>query len=107
MGINIKVEKVKKAKDVISIEAKLERDLRDCMHCKFFYGHNSQCIKNDCVKKKEEKKPEYDRSSKCFGCPYKQSDQYCFPCMKELLGMPAGKGTHEEIILEQEEFDNG
>lgn len=20
------------------------------MHCKFFYGHNSQCIKNDCVK---------------------------------------------------------
>lgn len=107
MGINIKVEKAGKQKKEISFEAKLEKDLRDCMHCQFFYGNNHQCIQSKCVKEKEKKQPEPVQDNKCFGCPYKQSDRYCFPCMKELLGMRKGRGTHEKTILEQEEFKNG
>lgn len=91
MGINVKVRKYPKAKDVITAEALLERDIRSCMRCRFF--HNSrQCIASECVKVAE--KPlaeEVSRESQCFGCPYRQTEKYCFPCMKKLLMRTEGK----------------
>ena len=66
-------------KHKLSAEEKLERDLKDCMKCKYFWGNNHRCINNKCYR--EKKIPE-----KCVGCPYKQSNDYCFPCMKKILG---------------------
>lgn len=42
MGINVRVQKSPKPLDVIEVQAKLERDLRSCMRCRFFYGNNRQ-----------------------------------------------------------------
>ena len=73
MGINIRVQNPPKPLDVISAQAKLERDLRSCMRCRFFYT---------------------EREDMCFGCPYRQSERYCFPCMKKMLGIKE-KGAWE------------
>lgn len=94
MGINIKVKNAPKPLDAITVQAKLERDLKSCMRCRFFYGNNSQCIAKQCVR--EEKKPEItevEKDSKCFECPYRQSEQYCFPCMKKILGKDGEKSA--------------
>lgn len=94
MGINVRVQKAPKPKDAINTQIKLEKDLKSCMRCRFFYGNNRQCITNKCVK--EDAKPEIreqDKGSECFECPYRQSDRYCFPCMKNILG----KGKNERI----------
>ena len=87
MGINVRVQKSPKPLDVITTQVKLERDLKSCMHCRFFYGSSSQCIAKQCVM--EEWKAEIsepDTGSECFECPYRQSEKYCFPCMKRILG---------------------
>lgn len=86
MGINVRVRKYPKTKDAFIMQTTLEKDLRSCMHCRFFYGNNRQCIASRCVKEQGEMKLESDRNSPCRGCPYKQAERYCFPCMKELLG---------------------
>lgn len=107
MGINVKVQKSPKPKDVIKAQVKLERDLKSCMQCRFFYGNNSQCLAKKCVK--EEKKPELteqDKKHKCYGCTYMQSEKYCFPCMKELFGY-SSKERQEESVFEEEEKKNG
>lgn len=60
----------KQQKKRLSSEAKLERDLKDCMRCKYFWGNDSRCIRSKCYK--EEKKPEVEKTkSECDGCPYK------------------------------------
>lgn len=88
MGINVKVQKHLDQKDVITAEAKLERDLRSCMRCRYFYGNNSQCIAKKCIKEEMKKSEiaEEEKKSKCYECPYPHTEGYCFPCMKELLG---------------------
>ena len=61
-----------------------ERELKDCMHCRFFWGHNNRCANGTCCKpskKKEQKLP-----AECVGCPYYQGNGYCFPCMRKLIG---------------------
>ncbi len=86
MGINVRGQNAPKPDGIIAAQAKFENDLRSCMQCRFFYGNNSQCLARKCVK--EESKPEIaeqGREDMCFGCPYKQSDKYCFPCMKKIL----------------------
>ena len=65
MGINVRVQKSPKPTDIVVAEAKLERDLKSCMRCRYFHGNNRQCIAKKCV-------------------PH--TEGYCFPCMKELLG---------------------
>lgn len=87
MGINVKVQKSAKEKEVIKAYAKLERDLKSCMRCRFFYGNNSQCIANRCIKENLKPINVQDKEDICFECPYRQSERYCFPCMKRLLGM--------------------
>ena len=107
MGINVRVQKVPKQIDVISAQVKLERDLRSCMRCRFFYGNNRQCIASKCVRADIVLKAEIqDMENKCYGCPYSQSEKYCFPCMKELLGYKE-KETQSEIELKQEEKKDG
>lgn len=94
MGINVRIQKSPKPLDVIIAQAKLERDLKSCMRCRFFYGSNSQCIAKQCVREDREAEiPEQDRESACFECPYRQSERYCFPCMKKILG----KAKDEQI----------
>lgn len=86
MGINVRVQEAPEPDRIIAAQVNLEKDLKDCMRCKFFYGNNSQCLSMKCVR--EESKPrttERDKEDMCFGCPYKQSEQYCFPCMRKIL----------------------
>ena len=88
MGINVKVQKSPKPRDIVTADARLERDLKSCMRCRYFYGNNSQCIAKKCVKEEMKKLEikEEAKKNKCYECPYPQTDGYCFPCMKELLG---------------------
>lgn len=91
MGINTKgsVRKNTQTKETDPRE-KLEKDLRKCMHCKFFYGNNSGCLKNKTcsggMSEQEKAALEEKKKSKCYGCPYGRGRDYCFPCMRELLG---------------------
>ncbi len=83
MGTVEKRNKHKKRR-FVSSEEKLERELKDCMHCRFFWGHNNRCATGTCCKpskKKEQKLP-----TECVGCPYYQGNGYCFPCMRKLIG---------------------
>lgn len=62
-----------KKRRFVSPEEKLERELKDCMHCRFFWGHNNRCANGTCCKpskKKEQKLP-----TECVGCPYYQGKQ--------------------------------
>mgnify|MGYP001047270196 FL=1 len=86
MGINVRVQNAPKLSGIIAAQVKLEKDLRSCMRCRFFYGNNSQCLAKECVR--EESKPETaeeDKESLCFECPYRQSEKFCFPCMRKIL----------------------
>ena len=86
MGINVRVQNAPKTDEIITAQVNLEKDLRSCMRCRFFYGNNSQCLAKKCVK--EESRPEItgqDTKDMCFGCPYRQSERYCFPCMRMIL----------------------
>ena len=92
MGINTKGFAKKKSKKIVANpKEKLVRDLRSCISCKFFYGHNNRCINNKkCsgrMTEKEKAALEEKKKSKCYGCPYGKGKGYCFPCMRELLGM--------------------
>lgn len=98
----IKIQINPKSKDVVMKRIQLGMDLKDCMHCKFFYGNSRQCIAKKCTRE-ERKKPEQDRSNKCFGCHYRQSENYCFPCMKELLGISSEEYKCAKTILEEKE----
>ncbi|MCB6630386.1 hypothetical protein [Coprococcus eutactus] len=83
MGTVEKRDKHKKRR-FVSPEEKLERELKNCMHCRFFWGHNNRCANGTCCKpskKKEQKLP-----AECVGCPYYQGNGYCFPCMRKLIG---------------------
>lgn len=50
MGINVRVQKCQKPLGIIEVQANLERDLKSCMRCRFFYGNNRQCIAKKGVK---------------------------------------------------------
>lgn len=84
MGINVKVQNYPKPKDIITVEARLEKDIRDCMRCRFFHN-SSQCVASRCVKEEMPRTEEKRGKEICQGCPYRQSAQYCFPCMKKIL----------------------
>ena len=104
MGINVRVQKSPKATDIIVAEVKLERDLKSCMRCRFFYGNTRQCIAKKCVKEDMEvEKAIKEEESKCLGCPYLNTEGYCFPCMKEILGIIKKK----QIVNEQEKKKDG
>lgn len=91
VGINTKGS-VKKNAQIKKTDPKiqLERDLKSCMRCKYFYGHNSGCLKNKkCaigLSKREKELLAEKKKSKCYDCPYGKDKSFCFPCMRELLG---------------------
>lgn len=67
MGTVEKRDKHKKRR-FVSPEEKLERELKDCMHCRFFWGHNNRCANGTCCKpskKKEQKLP-----TECVDCQH-------------------------------------
>lgn len=91
MGINIKGSGKKKSqKKETDPKEKLERDLKSCMQCKFFFGNNNRCIKNkECsgrITDEQKAAQEEKKKSKCYGCPYGRNSTYCFPCIKDLMG---------------------
>lgn len=90
MGKNYKAEKSKKPDKAERERKRFDRELRDCMHCKFFWGNNHRCAINKCCKSKKRNVQEKKMPEKCVGCPYKQSDDYCFPCMKDILSRKRG-----------------
>jgi hypothetical protein len=72
-------------KKKLSQEEKFDKDLKDCMRCKYFWGNNSRCIQNKCCKETEQ--PVVKKAaSECDDCPYNTGNGYCFPCMKKILG---------------------
>ena len=105
MGISVKVQKSPKSRDIVTAEARLEKDLRSCMRCKYFHGNNRQCIAKKCVKEimKQPVISEEEKQSKCFECPYPHTEGDCFPCVKEILGLIKKK----QIVIEQEEKKDG
>lgn len=54
MGTVEKRDKHKKRR-FVSPEEKLERELKDCMHCRFFWGHNNRCANGTCCKPSKKK----------------------------------------------------
>lgn len=65
----------------------IDEDLKSCMKCRFFWGNNHRCANKRCVKEKETPETQnIELKIECAGCTYKQSEEYCFPCMKKLLG---------------------
>ena len=88
MGINAKKQKPEKNSKENNAKEKLERDLRSCMKCKYFWGNDNRCINNKkCGSRNSTNCNEYKpKDSKCIGCPYGKDSLYCFPCMKDLLG---------------------
>ncbi len=106
MEISVKVQKSQKLRDAIKVKAQLERDLKSCMQCRFFYGNSRQCIAKRCVKEEIRRKEAMNKPDMCVGCPYRQSEQYCFPCMKKLLGIKE-KENESKIVFKQEENQNG
>lgn len=69
MGINAKKQKPEKNSKENNAKEKLERDLRSCMKCKYFWGNDNRCINNEkCGAGKQ--KTEKQQESKCVGCPY-------------------------------------
>jgi len=74
---------VKSVKRKNSEERKMDRDIRECMRCHYFWGNDNRCINSNCIKKEPPIKKE---QNECTDCPYKKNEGYCFPCMKKLLG---------------------
>lgn len=69
-------------------KANLEKNLRSCMSCRFFGGSSRQCIAERCVEEEESQQiVKEEKKDECFECPYRQSERYCFPCMKKILGL--------------------
>lgn len=66
-------------------QRRADRELQECMRCRFFWGNNHRCELEHCYKEKEQKPVEKKLPAKCHGCGYSQGG-YCFPCMKDLLG---------------------
>lgn len=81
----VRKKTVKQYKHRLSVEERLEKDIKDCMHCKFFWSNNHRCATSKCGRTKVKKVPEKKIPEKCVGCPYRQSERYCFPCMKDIL----------------------
>lgn len=115
MGINVRRQVLPKsvrvtATAVTTRRTGMEQDLKDCMRCRFFYDNRRGCLAKSCVREKRKEpieKPDAskpDRRQECEGCPYRQSERYCFPCMKKLL-KPQRKETKKHIAQEQEEED--
>lgn len=104
MGINVKVQKFSKPKDIVTADVRLEIDLRNCMRCGYFHGNNRQCVAKKCVKEdiRQQEIPVEEKQSKCFKCPYPHAEGYCFPCMKEILGQ-----IKKPVVIEQEEKKDG
>ena len=44
-----------------------------------------------------------EQNTECFGCPYPQTERYCFPCMKKILG----ETEDEQIRKKCNEADGG
>lgn len=69
------------------LQRKLDRELKSCLRCKYFYGNNSQCIKYKCFNEKKRKPEEKPiQKSICDDCNYRQGREVCFPCYKKILG---------------------
>lgn len=70
--------------DKKEIMDKLERDIRECKLCQFYYGRPISCLANQCVREdKTERKKE--TSNKCYQCAYRRGDQICNICMIDLI----------------------
>lgn len=61
MGTVEKRNKHKKRR-FVSSEEKLERELKDCMHCRFFWGHNNRCANGTCCKSSKKKNRNFRRN---------------------------------------------
>ena len=75
MRIKVKARKSPKPVGIITAHARLKGNLKSC------------------------------QNFKCFGCPYPQSEKYCFPCMQKLLKQ---KGKEiQKNNYKMEEKDDG
>jgi hypothetical protein len=86
MEINVRVQKPVKQEKIVRFYAKQDKDLQECLHCRYFYGNSRWCIAQHCTKEMEGLQEQVDKNSPCYGCAYKKQEGGCFPCMKKILG---------------------
>lgn len=84
----MKKKKTKKHEDNeikkrIRKQKQFDKSLRDCMRCKYFYGHSSLCAKSNCMKNQKQGMQK-TVPEKCIDCNY-GNGIYCFPCMNDIL----------------------
>ena len=95
MGINVRVRNAPKPVGIIVARAELEKDIRSCMRCRFFYGNSSQCLAKKCFMERAVPEGVADeKESMCFNCPYRRLEKRCFPCMRKILR----RQRHDEKI---------
>ena len=93
MGIIVKIRKYPKPQDRIIAKAVLEKDMQSCIRSSFS-RNGGQCATDKCQKMGRNLQSAKGVNEKgCFHCPYRQSDRYCFPCMKKLLERTEVRGT--------------
>lgn len=86
MEISVRLQKPVKQEKIVCFHAKQDKDLRECLHCRYFYGSSRRCIAQHCTKEMAGLQEQVDKDSPCYGCSYKKQEGYCFPCMKKILG---------------------
>ena len=86
MEINVRVQKLVKQEKIVRFHAKMDQNLQECLHCRYFYGNSRQCIAQHCTTEMAGLQGQADKDSPCYGCSYKKQEGYCFPCMKRILG---------------------
>lgn len=75
----------KQRRHKLTPEEQFDKDLKDCMRCKYFWGNDNRCRRSKCYKEKKE--PVVEKPvNECKICPYNKGEGYCFPCMKKILG---------------------
>ena len=105
MGINVRVQDFPKIGR--AVKAGGRNGQKGGMSRRIVGESSRRWTKRDRMEKKhvaEELKPA--GNDLCEGCPYRQTERYCFPCMKKILEEKR-KGTGKTIVHKQEKKRDG
>ena len=64
MEINVRVQKPVKQEKIVWFHAKQDKDLRECLHCGYFYGSSRRCIAQHCTKEMAGLQEQVDKNRK-------------------------------------------
>ena len=64
MEINVRVQKPVKQEKIVWFHAKQDKDLQECLHCRYFYGNSHRCIAQHCTKEMAGLQEQVDKNRK-------------------------------------------